>query len=137
MKINKRPDKTKAWHLIDANNKIVGRLSTEVAGILSGKNKVTYTKNIDQGDYVVVINAKNILFSGKKETSKNYYRHSGYPGGLKWDTAAEVRKEKPEMLVRHAVVGMLPRNKIGKAMAKKLYVYADDKHPYESKITTK
>lgn len=137
MKINKQPDKSKAWHLIDAKNKIVGRLSTEIANILSGKNKVTYTKNIDQGDYVVVINAKNVVFSGKKETSKNYYRHSGFPGGLKWDTAAEVRKEKPEMLVRHAVVGMLPRNKIGKAMAKKLYVYADDNHPYESKITIK
>jgi len=137
MKVNKQTDKTKAWHLIDAKNKIVGRLSTEIANILSGKNKVSYTKNIDQGDYVVVINAKSVLFSGKKETNKNYYRHSGYPGGLKWDTAAEVRKEKPEMLVRHAVIGMLPKNKIGKAMAKKLFVYAETTHPYENKITIK
>jgi len=135
MKINRKTDKTKAWHLIDAKGKIVGRLSTEIANILSGKNKVSYTKNIDQGDYVVVINAKNVLFSGKKETNKNYYRHSGYPGGLKWDNAAQVRKDKPEMIVRHAVIGMLPKNKIGKTMAKKLYVYEDDKHPYASNVS--
>jgi large subunit ribosomal protein L13 len=136
MKANKI-DTNKSWHLVDAKNKILGRISTDIASILSGKNKVTYTKNIDQGDYVIVINAKNVALSGKKETSKNYYRHSGYPGGLKWDTAAQVRSAKPEMLIRHAVVGMLPKNKLGKAMAKKLFVYADEKHPYENKITTK
>lgn len=124
----------KSWHQVDAKGKILGRLSTEVANILSGKNKVTYTKNIDQGDYVVVVNAKDVLLSGKKETKKTYYHHSGYPGGLKSQTASQIRSKSPETLIRHSVIGMLPKNKIGKAMVKKLYVYAKNEHPYQDKI---
>ncbi len=137
MKIRNNIDATKAWHLIDAKNKVLGRLSTEIANILSGKNKVTFTRNIDQGDYVIVINAKSVVLTGKKEANKNYYHHSGYPGGLKSKSVAQVREKTPELLVRHAVVGMLPRNKIGKTMAKKLYVFENDQHPFGDRINTK
>lgn len=126
----------KDWHLIDAKDKTVGRLSTEIATILSGKNKVNYMTNVDQGDYVVIINAREVMLSGKKETQKMYYRHSGYPGGLKSETAAQVRLKKPEQLIRHAVVGMLPKNKLGKAMVKKLFVYPGAEHPYGNKFKT-
>lgn len=124
----------KDWHLVDAKNRTLGRLSTEIANILSGKNKVSYMTNIDQGDYVVVVNAKEVSFSGKKETQKLYYRHSGYPGGLKSDTVAQMRAKRPEELIRHAVVGMLPKNKLGKAMARKLFVYSSSEHPYKNKF---
>lgn len=124
----------KQWHLIDAKNKILGRLSTEVANILTGKNKVSYQTNIDHGDYVVIINAKDVALSGKKETQKNYYHHSGYPGGLKSQTASQIRSKRPETLIRHAIVGMLPKNKIGKAMVKKLFVFATEEHPYANKL---
>lgn len=127
---------TKSWHQIDAKNKILGRLSTEVANILSGKNKVSYQTNIDHGDYVVVINAKDIVLSGKKETQKTYYHHSGYPGGLKSQTVSQVRSKRPETLIRHAVIGMLPKNKIGRAMIKKLFVFPTSEHPYENKLKT-
>lgn len=124
----------KQWHLIDAKNKILGRLSSEVANILTGKNKVSYQTNIDHGDYVVIINAKDVALSGKKETQKNYYHHSGYPGGLKSQTASQIRSKRPETLIRHAIVGMLPKNKIGKAMVKKLFVFATEEHPYANKL---
>src|SRR3989344_6493851 len=124
----------KAWHLLDAKNKILGRLSGEIAKILSGKNKVSYATNIDNGDYVVVINAKSVALSGKKESQKNYFHHSGFPGGLKSRTVSQVRAKSPESLIRHAVIGMLPKNKLGKAMARKLFVYAEAIHPYQEKF---
>lgn len=124
----------KAWHLIDAKGKILGRLSGDVAKILSGKNKVSYATNIDNGDFVVVINAKSVTLSGKKETQKNYFHHSGFPGGLKSQTASQIRKKSPETLIRHAVIGMLPKNKLGKAMTRKLFVYSDTNHPYQGKF---
>lgn len=124
----------KSWHLIDAKNKILGRLSGDIAKILSGKNKVSYATNIDNGDYVVVINAKGVSLSGKKETQKNYFHHSGFPGGLKSQTASQIRAKSPETLIRHAVIGMLPKNKLGKAMARKLFVYSDTNHPYKEKF---
>lgn len=127
-------EKAQTWHLIDAKNKILGRISTEIAGILAGKQKVYYMKNIDTGDFVVVINAKDVLLSGKKEMQKTYYRHSGYPGGLKSQTASLIRVKNPETLIRHAVAGMLPKSRLGKAMARKLFVYSDTKHPHQEKF---
>lgn len=134
MKNIKPKDIEKAWHLFDAKNKILGRLSSEVAMILMGKNKSYYTPHLDTGDYVVVINAQKVAFSGRKEKQKKYYRHSQYPGGLKVKTAQQVRETKPEDLIRHAVRGMLPKTKLGKLMLKKLYVYKDEKHPYTGKL---
>lgn len=124
----------KSWHLIDAKGKILGRLSSDIAKILSGKNKVSYVTNVDNGDYVVVINAKNVTLSGKKETQKNYFHHSGFPGGLKSQTVSQIRKKSPGTLIRHAVAGMLPKNKLGKAMVRKLFVYSDINHPYQEKF---
>lgn len=133
MKIIKPKDIKRDWHLIDAKNKILGRLSSQIAQLLMGKNKSYYLPYLDTGDYVVVINAKNIVLSGKKETQKKYYKHSGYPGGMYSKTAAQVKKTKPEDLLRHAIRGMLPKTKMGKTMLKKLYVFAQDKHPFADK----
>ena len=134
MKNPKPKDIKREWHLIDAKDKILGRLSTQAAHLIMGKNKVYYTPYLDCGDYVVIINAKNVMLSAKKENQKIYYRHSGYPGGLKQRTAAQIREQKPEELIRHAVVGMLPKNKLAKIMLKKLYIYPQSDNPYKSKF---
>ena len=134
MKNVKTTDIERSWYLIDAEKKILGRLSVKVAQILMGKNKSYYTPYLDTGDYVVVTNAQKVALSGKKEKQKNYYHHSQFPGGLKVKTAQEVRQTKPEELVRHSVRGMLPKTKLGKLMLKKLYVFKDDKHPYSDKF---
>lgn len=125
---------TRKWHLMDAKNKVLGRLASEVANHLMGKNKAYYTPHLDTGDFVVVINAKAVVLSGKKETQKTYYRHSGYPGGLKHKTLTQIRESKPEDLVRHAVIGMLPKTKLGKLMLKKLFVYEGREHPHKEKF---
>lgn len=129
-------DVKREWHLIDAKGQILGRLSTSVATMLSGKNKNYYTPYIDTGDYVVIINAEKVVLSGKKENQKNYYRHSGYPGGLRTKTAEVVRKTQPTRLIRHSVVGMLPKNKIGRVMIKKLYIYPGSENPHQDKFKT-
>lgn len=134
MKKIKNEDIIRDWHLIDAKNKIVGRLASEVAQILSGKNKAYYTPHLDTGDYVIVVNAKDAKFSAKKETQKKYFRHSGYPGGLYEKTAGQIRIKQPEILIKHAVTGMLPKTRLGKTMVKKLYIYADETHPYKDKF---
>lgn len=134
MKSTKLADIQRNWHLINAQNQILGRLSSQIAQMLMGKNKVYFEKHLDTGDHVVVINAAKISLSGKKENQKKYYSHSGYPGGLKSKLAKDVRSEKPEFLIRHAVVGMLPKTKLGKTMLKKLYVYPDEKHPHNDKF---
>lgn len=134
MKTIKPKDIKRQWHLIDAKNKILGRLSSQVAQLLMGKNKSYYLPYLDTGDYVVVINAKDITLSGKKETQKKYYKHSGYPGGLYSKTAALVKKTKPEEMIRHAIRGMLPKTKMGKTMLKKLYVFTEDNHPFADKL---
>lgn len=121
-------------HLIDAKNKILGRLATGVAEILMGKNKGDYTPNLAKGDEVVVINAAKIVLSGKKEKQKIYWHHSGYPGGLRSQTASQIRSKRPEQLIRHAVLGMLPKNRLGKIMAKKLQIHAGEK-PVTAQIT--
>lgn len=134
MKNQKRNNKERDWHLFDAKNKVLGRLATEVATILSGKNKVDYLPYLDKGDFVVVVNAKAIMLSGKKENQKNYFRHSGYPGGLRSKTSRQIRDQKPEELVRHAVIGMLPKNRLARQMIKKLYVFPGSDHPYQDKF---
>jgi len=120
------------WLLVDAEGKRLGRLASEVATILRGKHKPTYTPHVDTGDYVVVINADKIEFSGKKLTDKLYYRHSNYPGGLKVRNAAEMMDKFPERVVEIAVEGMLPKNKLGRKMIKKLHVYKGPEHKHEA-----
>ncbi len=127
----------RTWHLIDANEKILGRISTEIAKLLMGKSKPYFSKNLDCGDYVVVVNAKEVKVTGNKEEQKNYYRHSGYPGGFRKETLAELRKDHPERVIQHAVKGMLPKNKLQAEMLKRLRVYSDNNHPYAEKFTTK
>lgn len=122
----------KRWFVVDAKNKILGRLATEVATILMGKNKPLFTPHLDAGDYVIVINADKVILSGKKEKTKNYYRYSGYPGGLKSVTFSKYLKEKPEELFIHSVKGMLPKNRLGRKMLSKLFVYRGDKHPHQA-----
>ena len=134
MKNVKTTDINRSWHLFDAKNEVLGRLSTKIALILMGKNKSYYTPYLDTGDFVVVTNAQKVALSGKKEKQKKYYHHSQFPGGLKVKTAQQVREQKPEEVIRHSVRGMLPKTKLGKLMLKKLYVFKDDKHPYTDKF---
>lgn len=127
-------DIKRQWHLIDAKNKVLGRLASEAAGILLGKNKNYYTPYLDTGDYVVVINAQKVNLSGKKEKQKLYRHHSNYPGGLYTKTASDLRAQKPTELITHAVTGMLPRTKLGKIMLRKMFVFPDSSHPYQDKF---
>jgi len=120
------------WHVIDATDQVLGGIATEAAKILMGKNKAMFTRNLDTGDYVVVINAAKIRVTGKKLEQKMYYRHSGYPGGFRSVSLSEVLSKKPEMVIEHAVKGMLPQNKLGAAMLKKLKVYAGAEHPHSN-----
>ena len=118
------------WLLIDAENKTLGRLSSRVSSILMGKNKSQYTPNNDLGDFVVIINAEKIKLTGNKESQKKYFRHSGYPGGLKSTNVQELRKDKPEQIILRAVKGMLPKNKLADKMISKLKVYKGPAHPH-------
>lgn len=118
------------WLVVDAEGKTLGRLSTEVATLLRGKHKPTFTPHVDCGDYVVVINAQKIELTGNKLDDKLYYRHSGHPGGLKVRTAKEMREKFPEKMLELSIKGMLPKGKLGRAMSKKLYVYAGAEHPH-------
>ena len=120
------------WFIIDADGKILGRLSTVIARILTGKNKPTYTPFLDTGDHVIVINAEKVVLTGKKESDKIYRRHSMYPGGLKERAARFVRAEKPEAMIEEAVWGMLPKNRLGRKMLKKLKVYRGTNHPHQA-----
>lgn len=120
------------WYLVDATNVTLGRLAVRVADMLRGKHRATFTSHTDTGDFIVVVNAGKIRLSGKKWDDKIYYRHSGYPGGLKSQTAQEILQKKPERLIEMAVKGMLPRNKLGRAMIKKLKVYAGSEHPHDA-----
>lgn len=134
MKNQKQNNSQKNWHLFDARNKILGRLATQVAKILIGKDKVDYAPYLDMGDFVVIINAKEIKLTGKKENQKIYYHHSGFPGGLKSKTVAETRAQRPEQLIRRAVIGMMPRNRLASQMIKKLFVFPGSEHPYQDKL---
>ena len=120
------------WYIIDAEGKVLGRLAAEAATILRGKHRPTYTPNVDTGDHVIVINADKAVLTGNKLQKKEYIRHSGYPGGLKRTSYAIVMKEKPELAVRKAIIGMLPRNRLGADMARKLKVYRGSEHPHQA-----
>lgn len=124
------------WHIIDAKEKILGKLATEAAQLLMGKHKPIFSRHLDTGDFVVVINAEKVRVSGNKEKQKLYYRHSGYPGNLRSVTLEEMLKKKPERVIEHAVKGMLPKNRLGNAMIKKLKVYAGDSHPHLAQTGT-
>ncbi len=118
------------WHVIDASDKVLGHLATEVARLLMGKHKPIFSRHLDTGDFVVVVNADKVRVSGNKAQQKLYYRHSGYPGGLKSVSLEEVLKTRPDWVIEHAVKGMLPKNRLGKSMLKKLKVYTGDSHPH-------
>jgi len=122
----------KKWYVVDAKGKTLGRLATVVADTLRGKRKATYTPNIDTGDFVIVINAEQVVVTGNKAEQKMYYRHSGYPGGLKEESYSHLQARRPEEIVRHAVRGMLPHTKLGRAQLRKLKVYAGAEHPHEA-----
>jgi large subunit ribosomal protein L13 len=128
----KQGDIEPRWYIIDAENKVLGRISTEIASIISGKTKPTYTPFLDTGDHVIVINAEKVLLTGRKETDKIYRHHSLYPGGLKEKAARFVRAEKPEHMIEQAVWGMLPKNKLGRKILKKLKVYRGTSHPHQA-----
>ena len=120
------------WYIVDADGMPLGRLASQVAAILRGKNKPTFTPHVDCGDHVIVINASKVVLTGKKLDQKNYYHHSGYPGGLKTTSYRKLLAEKPEFAVKHAVVGMLPKGPLGRQMARKLRVYAGAEHEHEA-----
>ena len=117
-------------HIVDAKGKVLGRLATEVARLLMGKHKPMFSRHLDTGDYVVIVNADKVRVSGNKAKQKLYYRHSGYPGGFRSVSLEEMLKTKPEWVIEHAVKGMLPKNRLGNSMIKKLKVYAGDTHPH-------
>ena len=119
-----------AWRLVDADGQILGRLATEIADTLRGKNKPAYTPHVDTGDFVIVVNAEKVRVTGKKLEQKIYYRHSGYPGGLRERTLAEQLARRPEEVIRKAVKGMLPKNKLAAAQLRKLKIYAGPEHPH-------
>ncbi len=121
-----------AWYVADANHQVVGRLASRIATILRGKHKPTYTPHIDTGDFVVVINAGKVRFTGKKESDKEYFSHSGYPGGVRLRTPREMRERSPEFIIRNAVKGMLPKGPLGRQMLRKLKVYESTEHPHEA-----
>ncbi len=122
----------KAWVVVDAENQIVGRLTSEIAKILRGKHKASFTPHVDCGDNVIVINAEKIRFTGKKMNNKVYTRHTGYPGGQRFATPREVLAKNPRGVVEAAVKGMLPKNKIGSELFRNLYVYAGTEHPHSA-----
>lgn len=127
----------KKWFLIDAEGKILGRVAVKIANILRGKHKPSYTPHMDMGDNIIVINAEKIDLSGLKNQDKEYYRHSHYPGGIKFANIKKVRAEKPEYILEHAVKGMLPKSKLGKRMFSNLKVYRGTEHPHEAQMPEK
>jgi large subunit ribosomal protein L13 len=122
----------RTWYLADADGKVLGRIATEIARRLRGKHKATFCNFQDNGDFVIVVNAEKIHLTGNKWDDKVYHRHTGFPGGIKTQTAREIQTKKPEELIRMAVRGMLPKNKIGRAQLKKLKVYAGTDHPHQA-----
>jgi large subunit ribosomal protein L13 len=128
---------TRKWHLIDLDGQILGRVSAEISTILIGKNKPTYQPNIDEGDFVVAINAAKIKVTGKKLADKSYYSHSGYPGGLKEITLLELLKKDPRKVIERSVKGMLPKNKLQDPRLRRLKVFTDSEHPYAVELGLK
>ncbi len=126
----KAADITRAWHVIDATDVVLGRLASQAAQLLRGKHKAIYAPHVDTGDFVVIINADKVAISGNKREGKKLYRHSGYPGGLREQTVGQLLDSRPEKLVEKAVTGMLPHGSLGRQMARKLKVYAGPAHPH-------
>jgi large subunit ribosomal protein L13 len=126
----KKEDRERNWYVVDATDQVLGRLSTAIATKLRGKDKPEYTPHIDSGDFVVVVNAEKIRVTGKKMQDKKYYRHTGYPGGLKEASLEKLLQTKPEIAVYEAVKGMLPKNRLGRAQLKKLKIYSGPNHPH-------
>ncbi|HPQ40821.1 MAG TPA: 50S ribosomal protein L13 [bacterium] len=133
-KFIRKEDATNNWYLLDAENIPVGRLATMAAFLLRGKHRPDYTPHIDMGDHVVIINAEKVTFTGNKWQSQKYYRHSGYMGGLREETAEELRGKYPERIIEAAVKGMLPKNRLGRKLIKKLRVYAGSEHKHDAQI---
>ena len=132
--MQRKEDVSRKWYVVDAEGKTLGRLATEVARILRGKHKPTYTPHIDGGDYVIVINAGKVNLTGNKLNDKIYYNHSRYTGGLRERTAKEMREKYPVEMIERAVKGMLPKGRLGRAMYKKLFVYAEGNHPHSAQM---
>ncbi len=132
----KPQDIQRSWHVVDAKGKTVGRLATQVASILRGKHKPTYTPNVDTGDHVIIINSSQVQFTRNKFRVKTYYHHTGYPGGLKAITAEHLHAKKPTEILSKAIRGMLPKTTLGKHMAKKLRIYSGDTHPHQAQNPT-
>ena len=132
----KAADIERQWHVIDASDKILGKLATQAACLLMGKHKPIFSPNQDTGDFVVVINAAKVRVSGNKAKQKLYYRHSGYPGGFRSITLEKMMQTKPTRVIEHAVKGMLPHTRLGASMMKKLRVYAGDAHPHQAQVKT-
>ena len=132
----KNTEVTRDWVVFDASDRVLGRFATKIADKLRGKDKPTFTPHVDGGDFVVVINAEKVKVTGNKSAQKKYYKHSLYPGGLKENSYQEILNNNPEMIIENAVRGMLPKNKLGKSMFKKLKVYRGSEHPHESQNPT-
>lgn len=132
--IAKKEEAEKNWILIDAADKVLGKVAVEVATILRGKNKPVFTPHVDTGDFVVVVNAEKVKLTGNKLEQKMYYRHSGYMGGIKAESAKGLMMKNPEEIIKHAVKGMLPKNSLGKSMFKKLKIYTGPDHPHEAQM---
>ena len=126
----KTEDADRKWHVIDANDAVLGRLAVKAATIIRGKHKPIFTPNMDTGDFVIVINADKVKLTGKREQMKTYFSHSMYPGGVKVKSFAEMKDKRPEFIITHAVKGMLPKNRLGRKLIKKLKVYAGAEHPH-------
>ena len=131
-RIGSNSQKDKKWYVVDVEGKVLGRAATEVARVLRGKHKATYTPSVDTGDFVIILNADKIRLTGNKLADKMYYRHSGFPGGIKEINAEKLLATKPEELIKKAVKGMLPKNKLGRQMIKKLKVYVGSEHPHQA-----
>jgi large subunit ribosomal protein L13 len=125
-------DRERDWFVVDAEGKTLGRLATQIADVLRGKRKPTYTPHVDVGDFVIVVNAEKIVVTGKKLEDKRYWRHSGYPGGIRFQTLGTLLEKRPEEVIRRAVKGMLPRNRLARQQLRKLKVYAGPEHPHQA-----
>ena len=130
--VPKEMDINRKWYLVDADGKGLGRLASEVATILRGKHKAIYSPHVDVGDHVIIVNAEKVRVTGKKAKNKRYFRHTGYPGGLRFDTYADLIKKHPERILEKAIKGMLPHNKLGRKMYKKLKIYAGENHRHQA-----
>ncbi|MCX6012591.1 MAG: 50S ribosomal protein L13 [Chloroflexi bacterium] len=133
----KKGDIQPSWHVVDASGKVLGRLASEVAILLKGKHKPTYVTHMDNGDFVIIINASKVKVTGHKAEQKYYYRHSNYPGGLSSISYTKMMEVFPTRVVEHAIKGMLPRNRLGNAMLKKVKIYAGPTHPHKAQIEVK